>query len=55
LIGYFKDIKSMLLACLDAATKRAAADADVKTIGDYIMIMENIKDEIISSVKNTSI
>ena len=54
-IGFYSDIKGLCNACLNAATKKAAKQANVKTLGDFIMIMEQIKNEIVSAVQNTSI
>lgn len=54
-IGYYSSVNAMMQSVLDKATKRNAANAGVKSIGDYLEIMKQVKDEIISSIENTAI
>lgn len=53
-LGYYGTLRAMCEACLKFATQKAADAAGVKTLGDYISIMEQIADEIKSAVNVTA-
>lgn len=53
-LGYYLTLNSMLTALLRFATKRAADNAGVKQIGDYIAIMEQISKDIRIAAENTA-
>lgn len=53
-LGYYGTIQAVLEGCLRHATRKAAEQADVKEIGDYIEIMKQIADEIKQSVDITA-
>lgn len=54
-IGYYNNLTTMAEAVLKQATKKAADASEVKTIGEYIQIMQQIKNEIVTALQNVSI
>ena len=53
-LGYYLTVSSMLNALLQFATKKAAEASDVKQIGDYIAIMEQISQQIQIATESTA-
>lgn len=45
-LGYFSSLQAMCEACLKHATRKAAENAHVENLGDYIAIMQQIHGEI---------
>jgi hypothetical protein len=54
-LGYYGTMSAMLNGLLKHATRKAAEQENVQTIGEYIKIMQNIKSEILDAVKDMSI
>ena len=54
IIGYYGTPEMMLRGLLQAATKKAADAANVKQIGDFLAIMENIAQEIKEASERTA-
>lgn len=54
-IGYYSTVTAMANGLLNYATKKAADKANCQTIAYFVMIMGQIKDEIISALKDTAI
>lgn len=50
-LGYYSTMSAMLESCLKHATRRTAEREQVKTIGEYINIMQRIKNEIIKAAE----
>lgn len=45
-LGYYSNLSDMLESCLKHATRKAADNAEVDNLGDYIKIMREIADRI---------
>ena len=54
LLGFYNNITTMCMAVLNIETKKAAESAGVKTMGDFLAIMEQISQRIKDSVDVTA-
>lgn len=53
-LGYYSSVKTLLTACLQHATRKAADNAGVRELGDYVAIMQEIWNEIKAAVDLTA-
>ena len=54
-LGYYSTVTAMANGCLNHATKRESDRRDCQTIAEFVQIMKEIKEEIISSLNDTVI